>query len=108
MLIFGLGCLFAAISITNRDWEKFLVFALYIGLFVSPVFYSTSMIPDHLHALYAANPMVGILEALRSALFADVRWPTAAWSYSLGFSLIACALGLVVFQSAEKFFVDRL
>jgi lipopolysaccharide transport system permease protein len=108
MLVFGLGCMFAAITVTNRDWERLLNFALYIGLFVSPVLYSTSMIPQRFHVAYAINPMVGSLDALRSALFAEVAWPTAAWSYSLAFSALVCMLGLAVFQRAEKYFVDKL
>jgi lipopolysaccharide transport system permease protein len=108
LLVFGLGCLFAAISITNRDWERFLGFALYLGLFLSPVFYSTEMIPEFARAFYALNPMVGTLEALRSTLFAEVSWPGTAWAYSLAFSALLCLLGLAAFKGAEKFFVDKL
>jgi lipopolysaccharide transport system permease protein len=108
MLVFGLGCLFAAISITNRDWERFLGFALYLGLFLSPVFYSIDMIPEHARTFYAINPMVGTLEAIRSALLAEVPWPGGPWAYSVSFSALVCALGLAAFKGAEKFFVDKL
>jgi lipopolysaccharide transport system permease protein len=108
LLVFGLGCLFAAISITSRDWERFLGFALYIGLFLSPVFYSLEMIPYDLRLFYAVNPMVGTLEALRSSLLMDVPWPAGAWAYSVGFSAAICAFGLAAFKTAEKFFVDKL
>jgi homopolymeric O-antigen transport system permease protein len=108
LLIFGLGAIFAALGLASSDWDKILTFALYLGLFVSPVIYSNAIIPPHLATYYALNPMVGTLEALRAALFADAPWPPFQWYYSIGASVVLAAIGFLSFQRAERSLVDRL
>lgn len=108
LMIFGLGCLFAALSLTSADWDRLLAFALYIGLFVSPVIYAPAMLPANAQPLYALNPMVGSLLAIRSSLFAGFDWPAWEWNYSLAMSATVAVVGLLVFQRAEKHLVDRL
>lgn len=108
ILIFGIGCIFAALGIDNNDWERFLGFALYAGLFVSPVIYATDMIPAQYHLYYSLNPMVGTLMAFRSALFADFPLPLDLWSISWAITLVVAMVGLAMFQRAEKDIADRL
>lgn len=108
LMVFGIGCIFASLGLASTDWDRFLSFALYIGLFVSPVIYSPDMLPPNAQTAYALNPMVGSLLAFRSAMFDHFDWPAWEWTYSLGFSVALALIGLLVFQRAEKHFVDRL
>ncbi len=108
LLIFGAGCIFASLGLQSNDWDRFLTFALYIGLFVSPVIYSPQMLPPNAQPIYAMNPMVGTLLAFRSTLFDGFEWPVWEWFYSLGFSAALAVIGLMMFQHAEKHFVDKL
>jgi lipopolysaccharide transport system permease protein len=107
-LTMGIGALIASISVETRDWVRILQFALYLGVYVSPVIYAPGIIPEQFRAVYELNPMVGTLQAFRSALFADVPFPTGQWLYALACSCAALALGVWAFRRAEVRFADRL
>lgn len=107
-LIFGIGCIFAALGLGSGDWDRLLGFLLYIGLFVSPVIYDPSMLPDSARGFYAINPMVGSLMGFRAALFDGMAFPWWEWLYSCAVTLMAVTVGLLMFQHAEKRIVDRL
>lgn len=108
LLAFGIGCIFASLGLENNDWDRFLGFVLYIGIFVSPVIYAPAMLPEGSHFFYSLNPMVGLLMAFRSALFSEFPLPLNEWLFSSIFVVIIAMIGLTVFQRAEKHFVDRL
>lgn len=108
VLILGLGCIFASLGLSNNDWDRFLSFLLYAGLFVSPVIYSPAMLPPGSQVYYALNPMVGTLMAFRATLFEGSPWPQWEWLYSCAFSLVVAIIGLFMFQRTEKYIVDRL
>ncbi len=108
LLIFGLGCIFAALGLGNRDWDKFLGFVLYIGLFVSPVIYAPEMFPEHVRPFFALNPAVGLLMGFRAAVFEGMAFPWGEWLYTWAFALGATAIGLLMFQRVEEHLSDRL
>jgi lipopolysaccharide transport system permease protein len=107
LLIFGLGSLFAGLGVSSADWERFLGFSLYIGLFISPVMYAPSLLPHEAQIAYGANPMVGALMGFRSALFDGAAWPTGHFIYAAAFSVAIAIIGLLFFQWTEKHFVDK-
>jgi lipopolysaccharide transport system permease protein len=108
VLIFGIGCIFAALGLASNDWDHLLGFVLYVGLFVSPVIYSPAMLPATAQPFYALNPMVGPLMAFRAALFRGSPWPEWEWYFSCAFTVVVAVIGLAMFQRAEKYIVDRL
>lgn len=107
LLIFGLGCMFTSLSMASADWERFLTFALYVGLFLSPVIYAPGLLPRAAQAVYTANPLVGSLMAFRSAISADMPWPTYEFALSCTVSLIIAVVGLAMFKWTEKYFIER-
>jgi lipopolysaccharide transport system permease protein len=107
-LAFGVGTLFAALTVTNRDLEQFLSFAMYIGLFVSPVFFIPDMLPAWARAFSFFNPMAGTLLAFRACIFTDIVFPTTLWAYSCAFTIFAVTIGSIAFRYAEATFVDNL
>jgi len=108
ILIVGIGTIVAAITLTNRDWERFLSSVLYIGLFISPVIYAPDMIPEQARVIYLVNPAVGTLLAFRSTAFATETFPVWAWLYSVVFSLGVFILGVRIYRTAESQFADKL
>lgn len=108
LLAFAVGTIFAILSTTNDDWNKLLGLLLYVGVFVSPVIYSVSMIPESFRILYSVNPMVGTLTALRACLFSDMAFPWLAWAYSTAFTAGMAALALWLFRRTEAKFLDEL
>ena len=107
-LVFGIGTLFAALTINNRDLEQFLSFLMYIGLFVSCVFFVPEMVPEWARPVLLMNPMTGTLLALRACLFEGFAFPILLWGYSLGVSIVAVLVGGLAFRRAEATFVDKL
>jgi lipopolysaccharide transport system permease protein len=107
-LIFGIGTLFAVLTINNRDYEQLLSFVLYLGIFVSCVFFMPEMVPEWERPLLYLNPMTGTLLALRACLFEGFDFPVFLWIYSLIFSIVALVIGVLAFCRAEAVLVDKL
>jgi lipopolysaccharide transport system permease protein len=108
ILIFGIGCFFAALGLDNNDWDRLLGFVLYVGLFVSPVIYAPAMLPEKYHLLYSLNPMTGALMAFRSALFSEIPLAMNEWIISYAITLLIAFVGLAMFQRVEQDIADRL
>jgi lipopolysaccharide transport system permease protein len=108
ILIFGAGCLFAALSTYNKDWIRLLKLLLYVGLFMSPVIFAPAMLPQSIRPFFFLNPMAGGLLAFRSTLFSGFPFPTGEWLYTLAFSLGLALVGVFAFLRAERSFLDRI
>lgn len=104
----GIGTFFAALSLTSKDYERFLGIILYLGIFVSPVIYSPDMIPAKVRVLYLLNPMVGTLLSFRACFFDHFPFPVGLFTYSFFLSLLFLFIGVAMFKKCEIFFVDRL
>lgn len=108
VLTLGIGLVFSALSLSSRDWDRFLKFALYVGLWASPVIYATGRLPESLLGVYRLNPMVGTLDAVRAVCFGHYPFPTATWLYASAVSVVLLVVGLLLFQRCERTLVDRL
>lgn len=104
-LSLGLGIILAALNVKYRDIKYILPFALQIFFFVSPVFYSLSILPPDALWLWKLNPMSGILENFRAALF-GLSFDFYSLSISFGISLGIFFLAVYVFHHMEDSFAD--
>lgn len=107
LLVVGLGSFFAAVNVKYRDLRFVLPFFVQIGLYLSPVGYSTSMIPAKYHLLYCLNPMVAWIEGTRLALGGD-SGVLAPECYLVSF-VVTMALfigGTGYFRRKEDYFAD--
>lgn len=102
LLAFGLGCIVAAVSLSWPDAREAAAVAVYLGLFISPVFYSPDAMPPAARLVLHFNPMVGSLEGVRGALFATADFPWAPWAYSCGVTAIVVAVGLTLLSRASR------
>ena len=64
----GVGLLLAALTVTYRDFRYVVPFLIQSWMYLSPVIYPVSMVPEKWQPLLALNPMAGIIDAFRSAL----------------------------------------
>ena len=104
----GMGCLFAAITVTYRDLTYLSGFLIQFWMYATPVVYPASLIPERFRLLYALNPASGALELFRS--FVAGR-PAALESFQyVGWMsvLLLLVLGLWLFFHAERDFADRI
>jgi lipopolysaccharide transport system permease protein len=108
-LALGLGLLFAALNVEYRDFRYIVPFMVQFGLFVSPIAFSTSDVPAQWRALYALNPMVGIIDGFRwSVLGGRVGLNAQTVAISAAVTAAVLMLGLWYFRRMEHSFADRI
>ena len=105
ILISGIGILLSALNVRFRDVKQLLPFALQLWLFVSPVFYSLRLLPEKLAWIWKLNPITGILENFRAAIFAQEFDMTGIF-VSILMTTIVFIFSLYVFRSMEDDFAD--
>lgn len=104
---FSIGLWTSAINIRFRDVRYALPFFLQLLIFITPVFYSSSLIPDDYKFLLYLNPMSAVVDAFRASLFGgDLPWLRLS-SAVAAMSVIGCA-GFIYFRRMEDTFADRV
>jgi lipopolysaccharide transport system permease protein len=102
----GLTLLLAALNVRYRDFRYVVPFLIQFGLFISPVGFSMSVIPEQWRWLYSLNPMVGVIEGFRWSLLPDYALDPRALLFSVLISTIVLVAGVIYFRSTERSFAD--
>jgi lipopolysaccharide transport system permease protein len=103
----GLGLWFSALNVRYRDIRHIVPFVIQFGLYISPVGFSTSIIPEKWRLYYSLNPMVGVIDGFRWAILGDqfkLYYP--GLYISLFVALIFFVSGVWFFRKMEKTFAD--
>jgi lipopolysaccharide transport system permease protein len=103
---FSIGVWFSALNVAYRDVRYAIPFLIQIWLFATPVVYPASAVPETLRIVLGLNPMTGVVEGFRWALFGGSPPSTAMLLASLGVTLLVLASGLVYFRRVEHYFAD--
>jgi lipopolysaccharide transport system permease protein len=106
LLALAFGVLTSALNVKYRDVRVALPFLLQLWFFASPIIYPTSMVPPDWRGLLALNPMTGIIEGFRAALFGRKEFDTLALALSAVVTLALLAYALVTFRRMESTFAD--
>ncbi|MBK7705607.1 MAG: ABC transporter permease [Acidobacteria bacterium] len=107
ILALGVGTLFAALNVRFRDVKFALPFALQIWMFISPIFYPLDILPPKAQTLIAFNPLTGILQGFRAALFGGmIDWRLTALSCVGTFAVLL--VSLLIFKRMEDDFADSI
>ena len=104
---FGVGIWFAALNVKYRDFRYVVPFITQIGLYISPVGFSSSVVPEQWHIFYYANPMVSVIDGFRWSLLGtsfDIYLPGLL--VSLCFVFIILMSGISFFRRTEDTFAD--
>ena len=104
-LAFGVGLILATLNVRYRDVKGVSSLLLQLWLFASPVAYASSVIQDRWGALYALNPMAGIIDGFRWALL-DTPPPETSALIGLAVLVVILVVGLAVFAREERRFAD--
>ena len=103
----GAGLWLCALNVQYRDFRFLVPFIVQFGLYVSPVGFSSSVVPEQWRLLYSLNPMVGVIDGFRWAILkgdAPLFWPGLLVSITLTFLL--CFSGTWYFRKMERTFAD--
>lgn len=106
LLALGPGLFFCSLTVIYRDFRYVLPFITQFGLYVSPVGYSSSIVPEKWQTLFMCNPVVGVIDGFRWALLGTVEFPGKQLTISVVFAIAFMAIGIKVFRKTEKTFAD--
>ena len=106
----GPALLITALNVKYRDFRFVVPFLLQMGLYISPVAYSSSLVRDKLgHTaahLYALNPLVGVIDGFRWALCGGAFPPLSELAVSCTVTAAFLVIGLAYFRKVERQFAD--
>ena len=105
LLALGMGMWLSALNVRYRDVRFVLPFLIQLWMFLSPVIYPMSFLPEKVRRVVAFNPMSGIIEGFRSSLFGlPFNWRMLALSAALTIALLIYSS--YYFRRMEKSFAD--
>ncbi len=105
VLTTGLSLLLAAANLFYRDIQYLANLILMLWMYMTPIVYPVSMVPERFVWVYKLNPMVGIIEGYRSALFGyPFEISIIIWAAVSSVLLFICSF--IVFKKAERVFAD--
>lgn len=108
LLGLGLGLIITAMTTKYRDLAFLITFGVQLMMYGTTVIYPLSAAPAKYRALIELNPMTGIIEAFRYGFLGQGEITVSSFGYSVGFTLVALLLGVVIFNKTEKTFVDTV
>lgn len=103
----GAGLWIAALNVKFRDFRIIVPFVVQFGLYISPIGFSSNIVPERWRLLYSLNPMVGVIDGFRWAILGgntQLYWP--GFLLSLALVVVIFVTGIVYFRKTEKTFAD--
>ena len=103
----GAGLWIAALNVKYRDFRIIVPFVVQLGLYISPIGFSSTIVPEQWRLLYSLNPMVGVIDGFRWAILGgttQLYWP--GFLLSLSLIMVMLVTGIAYFRKTEKTFAD--
>ncbi|HMA20118.1 MAG TPA: ABC transporter permease [Gemmatimonadaceae bacterium] len=101
----GPGLLVSALNVRYRDFRYIVPFMVQLGMYVSPVGFSSDLVPAKWRMLYSLNPLVGVIDGFRWAIIGSPLYlPSLVISAVMIVALLI--LGIVYFRRTERTFAD--
>ncbi|BET57879.1 MULTISPECIES: ABC transporter permease [Geobacter] len=103
----GSGLWLAALNVKYRDFRYVVPFIVQFGLYISPVGFSSSVVPERWRLIYSLNPMVGVIDGFRWAILGEgqkLSWDRLA--LAVAGTAVLLVLGIRYFRQTERAFAD--
>lgn len=109
LLAIGAGLGFCALNVKYRDFRYIIPLILQFGLYISPIGFSSDIVPEKWRLVYYLNPMVAIIDGFRWCIIGDsVKISLVSIFMSLFFLGLFLLVGTKYFRSTEKSFADKI
>ncbi len=108
LLSFGVGIYLTALNVKYRDFRYIIPFIVQFGLYVSPVGFSSSVVPAEYKTLFMLNPLVGIIDGFRWCVLGSGEFPVLSLSITGGIMVLALLFGVWYFRKTERSFADNI
>lgn len=103
----GAGLWLAALNVKYRDFRYVVPFIMQFGLYISPVGFSSTIVPEEWQLLYSLNPMVGVIDGFRWAILGgESQLYLPGFFLSLGLVVLLFISGIWYFRKTERTFAD--
>jgi lipopolysaccharide transport system permease protein len=103
----GLGLWLAALNVKYRDFQYIVPFLVQFGLYISPVGFSSNIVPVQWRSLYYLNPMVGVIDGFRWAILGrDTQIYWLGFALSMLLIVLLLVSGIWYFRKTERTFAD--
>jgi lipopolysaccharide transport system permease protein len=102
----GAGLWLASLNVQYRDFRFIVPFIVQFGLYVSPVGFSSSVVPEKWRLLYSVNPMVGVIDGFRWAILGESQLYLPGFILSMGLVTLVLGSGVWYFRKMERTFAD--
>ncbi len=103
----GSGLFIASLNVKYRDFRFVIPFIVQFGLYISPVGFSTTIIPEQYRLFYYLNPMVAVVDGFRWAISGgNTAFNATELVVSIGIVILLCVVGIKHFRKTEKTFAD--
>jgi lipopolysaccharide transport system permease protein len=102
----GIGLFLAALNVKYRDIKQALPFFIQTGLFLTPVIYPITTVPERFRWLVNINPMTGVISAMRAGLIGDGTLDWTLFGSAAAISIVLFIVGLMYFRAKEREFAD--
>jgi lipopolysaccharide transport system permease protein len=104
---FGVGLLLCALTVEYRDFRYIVPFIVQLGVYVSPVGFSSAVVPHPWRLWYSLNPMVGVIDGFRWTLLrGEGQLYVPGILASIGLTTVLCLTGTWYFRRTERTFAD--
>lgn len=104
----GVGLIISSVTTKYRDLNILVSFSVSLWMYLTPVVYPVSRIPDWLYPLFMLNPVAPIVESYRYAFLGTGSFELLYWLISLVVTAVIAVFGLIVFNKVEKNFIDTV
>ena len=104
----GFGVIVSSMTTRYRDLTQLVGFGVQLWMYLTPVVYPASSIPEMWRFLLALNPMSSVVQLFRYALLGTGSMDITAWLTSLALTLLVLFVAVVLFSRVEKTFMDTV
>ncbi|MBD2028373.1 ABC transporter permease [Leptolyngbya sp. FACHB-711] len=103
----GVGLWLAALNVEYRDFRYIVPFIVQLGLYISPVGFSSSIVPPQWRLVYSLNPMVSVIDGFRWAILGKETFiDLSSFLLSIALVLLMLVTGIWYFRKVERTFAD--
>ena len=104
----GIGMIISSFTVKYRDLNYIVSFGTQLMMYLSPIIYPLSSVPEKYKIFILMNPMTSIIEGFRQALIGKGIIDSYMFIYSLFFTVFIFFIGLLIFNKFEKNFIDTI
>jgi len=102
------GIIFSALTTKYRDLSNLMSFGVQLWMYITPVIYPSSAVPEKYKVFVLINPVAPLVEAFKYGLIGAGEFNPGRLLYSAGFTIVLLFIGVVLFNRTEQNFMDTV